>query len=132
MISQTAPRIPAVAPFTPSRMARVKPYHLAYGVTGGAIDCAPRGGGATAVCVEPLGVSGPESDTAWLCGTASRNSSASSFFCKAQPERSWIANVQPPNQNQVFAYIVCGAPRDRFTRSGREPAITNLAPTQKD
>src|SRR6266849_1054778 len=103
MISQTPPKTPAVTAFTPSRMARVKPYHLAYAVAGGAIDSAPRGGGAEVVWVEPLGVSGPESETASLCGTTSRNSSASSFFCRAQPITSWIANAPPPNQNQVFA-----------------------------
>src|ERR1700744_5255014 len=110
MIAHTAPRIPAVAVFTPSRMSRVKPYHLAY-VGVGVVDSVCSEGTREPVCVEPLALlepTGPDNATDSLCGTASRNASASSFFCSAQPVTTFSARAQPPNHSPAFAYIVCG------------------------
>ncbi len=107
MMIHTPPSTLAVTVFTPCRISRVNPYHLAYGVAG-AVPCVRRDGPSAAVELEPL-ESGPDSATASFCGTASRNSPASSFFSSVHPDRALSASEQPANQSnerRVFAYIV--------------------------
>src|SRR5450432_1306466 len=130
MTIHTEPNTPAVILFTPSRMARVKPYHFAY-VAGAGPDASVRNeGAAVAVVVVPLEVSGPDSAIDSDCGIASRNSSASSFFCRVHPETSVSARAQPANNERAFAYIVCCLPATPSAPGAAWPGvITNSAPT---
>src|SRR3954469_10067365 len=90
---------------TPSRICRVKPYHLAPRVAG-AVPKVRRDGRAAAVEVDEL-ESGPVSATDRSTGIASRNASASSAcLSKVQPDETQRASEQLANQRRVFAYIV--------------------------
>src|SRR6187549_468362 len=104
-IAQTEASTPPVTWFTPRRISRVNPYHLAYGVAG-RVPKVRRDGAAAAVERAEL-ESGPESAIDSCSGTASRKASApSSFLSSMQPDKLPRTRVQPASQRRVFAYIV--------------------------